>query len=80
MARTMAEVLMEEGQQKGERRGELRARQQTLLRQMRRRFGELPSETVATVEATHNIEQLDIWLDRFATAETLDDIAIPLGS
>ncbi len=33
-------------------------------------------ERSATIPATHDPEQLDEWLDRFATAETLDDVGI----
>jgi hypothetical protein len=29
------------------------------------------------VEATTDVEQLDTWLDRFATASTLDELEIP---
>jgi hypothetical protein len=32
---------------------------------------------VSAVEATSDVEQLDDWLDRFATALTLDELGIP---
>ena len=39
----------------------------TLLRQLRRRFGELPPATVRTIETTEDIDRLDAWLDRVVT-------------
>jgi hypothetical protein len=68
MRRTIADELKEEGA--------IKKSQQTLIRQLRRRFGDVPDELVATIRATDDPEQLDEWLDRFATAETLDEVGI----
>ena len=54
----------------------IETRQQTLIRQLGRRFGSVPSELVNVVETTNDSDQLDEWLDRFATAETLEEIGI----
>ena len=51
MGKTMAEVLMERGRTEGERRGRtegrteaaIETRQQTLVRLLRRRFGDVPA-------------------------------------
>jgi len=51
-------------------------RQQTLIRQLQRRFADVPDELLSTIRATNDPEQLDEWLDRFATAETLDEVGI----
>ncbi|HUG89459.1 MAG TPA: DUF4351 domain-containing protein [Planctomycetaceae bacterium] len=80
MAKTMADLLMEEGEQKGERKGELRARQQTLLRQLGRRFGELPPRVVEVIESTEDIEQLDKWLERILAAATFAEMEIGAGA
>lgn len=72
MGRTIAEAL----QEKGRRKEAVRARQQTLLRQLRTRFGELPEATAALVEANRDVHQLDTWLDRIVVARTLNDIGI----
>lgn len=72
MAKTIAEALMEEGEWKAERR----TRQQTLLRLLGRRFGDLPPDLVRIIESTQEIEQLDEWLDRFVTATRLEDLGI----
>lgn len=68
MGRTMADVL--------EEKGALKALQQTLLRLLKRRFGNVPTAVSATIRGTEDPEQLDEWLDRFATAATLDDVGI----
>jgi len=68
MRRTIADELKEEGA--------IRNRQQTLIRQLKRRFGDVPDELSSTIRATNDPEQLDEWLDRFATAETLDEVGI----
>jgi len=56
MRRTIADELKEEGG--------IETRQQTLIRQLKRRFRDLPEEMVSTVRATNDAEQLDAWLDR----------------
>ena len=48
----------------------------TLLRLLRRRFGEIPEDLVVIIEATKDQARLDGWLDRFATAEGLEDVGI----
>ena len=54
----------------------IETRQQTLVRLLRRRFGSVPSELVNVVETTDDVDQLDHWLDRFATAQTLEELDI----
>jgi hypothetical protein len=46
------------------------------LRQLQRRFGEVPAASAAVINATKDVPRLDTWLDRFATAATLEDVAI----
>lgn len=72
MGKTMADVLME----KGERKAAIETRQQTLVRLLGRRFGDIPAEVVAAVESTNNVRQLDEWLDSLMTASTLDELKI----
>ena len=76
MRKTGAEALME----RGERRAGMRIRRQTLIRLLRRRFGDIPPEVVSAVEATDNVDQLDNWLDRLVTARTLDELGIGEGT
>jgi hypothetical protein len=77
MGRAIADELRAQGRKEGRKEEAVRARQQTLLRQIRRRFGELPAETVTAVEAATSVEQLDSWLDRVITAATL--VAVGIG-
>jgi len=68
MRRTIADMLKDEGR--------IEMGQQTLIRLLERRFGDVPDELLSTIRATNDPEQLDEWLDRFATAETLDEVGI----
>ncbi len=64
MGRTIADELKAE------------ATRSSILRLLRKRFGELPLVTVDRIEATDDLDQLNVWLDRFVTAETLEDMRI----
>ena len=76
MRKTGAEALMERGAQQGAQKAGLLPRRQTLVRLLGRRFGNVPSEVLRVVEATDDVDQLDNWLDRFATAQTLEELGI----
>jgi hypothetical protein len=80
MSRTIADALREEGLKKGlkkgRKEGEIRGLRQALLRQIRKRFGEVSLEIVDTIEATEDINQLNTWLDQFVTARTLEQMKI----
>lgn len=54
-------------------RGWLKAEQQTLLRLLGRKFGELPGWVQGKVD-TATGEQLEQWLDNILFAEKLDDV------
>jgi hypothetical protein len=68
MRRTIADEL--------EERGAIRKSQQTLIRLLKRRFGDVPDELTSTIRATDDGEQLDAWLDQVVTARTLDEVGI----
>jgi hypothetical protein len=68
MRRTIADEL--------EEKGAIKKSRETLLRQLKRRFGNVPAAVSATIRATHDPEQLDEWLDQVVTVKTLDDIGI----
>ncbi len=57
----------------GEARGEAKGKSDTLLRQLRRRFHTLPSQTEERVHAA-GIDQLDEWMDRLMDAKELIDV------
>ena len=68
MRRTIADEL--------EERGALKNRQQTLIRQLKRRFGDVSDELSSAIRATNDAEQLDAWLDQVVTADTLEEVGI----
>jgi len=54
-------------------RGRAAGRAEMLLRQFRRRFGELRGDVVQQVHAA-SIDQLDDWSERILDAKTLNDV------
>ncbi len=52
------------------------ANQETLIRLLRLRFGELPVELTDRVYNTHKVKILNAWLDRVVTAKSLSDMGI----
>jgi hypothetical protein len=68
MRRTIADEL--------EERGATKAFQQTLIRQLKRRFGGVPDDVTSMIRGTDDPEQLNAWFDQVVTAETLDEVGI----
>lgn len=67
---------MDLGERRGERKGERNAERRVLLKQLRLRFGELPTAVVARIEAA-DVPDLDVWTERFVTASRLEDVLGP---
>jgi len=61
------------GEAKGEAKGKAEGRREMLLRQLRRRFGEVRGDIAERIQAA-NIDQLDDWSERFVDAMTFEDI------
>jgi hypothetical protein len=72
----IADSLWAEGRKEGHRAGAIETRQQTLVRQLRLRFGRVPRATEQLIRATQDTARLDAWLENFATAKTLADVGI----
>jgi hypothetical protein len=70
---TAGEILIQQGREQGLEQGTLLTLRGTLLKQLRKRFGELPDPVRARIEAAGSA-QLDAWLDRFVTAASLDEV------
>ncbi len=68
MRRTIADELKEEGAIKNS--------PQTLIRLLKRRFGDVPDEVTSMILGTGDPEQLNAGLDQVVTAETLDEVGI----
>jgi hypothetical protein len=82
MGQTIAEALREEGKREGNREGELRgtvrAKQQTLVMLLRRKFGrKVTSVLVTTIERTKDLPTLDTWLGNLLDAQRVEDVGIP---
>jgi predicted transposase YdaD len=70
MAKTIAQALLE----KGEQEGEIKGRRRALLFLLREKFKKVPREIVAQIESTTDSQQLEDWLSRILTADTITDI------
>lgn len=57
-------------------RGEIKGRVETILRQLRIKFGELSSEIEERLKAINDVERLDEIADGLIVADSLDDLAL----
>jgi hypothetical protein len=76
MIRTIADELREEGMEQGRQEGGIRARQEALLVVLRARFKKIPKAIERTINATDDTARLREWLERAATASSLDAVGI----
>lgn len=67
---------VEQGVKQGVKQGEAMALQRNLIRLLVQRFGGVPEEVSSTIRATHAPEQLEAWLERLLSAQTLTEIGI----
>ena len=64
---------IQQGVRQGVQQGVVQGERTALLRQLRRRFGELDAETEERV-ASAEADQLNQWLDDVLDARTLDEV------
>ncbi|MEM7534406.1 MAG: hypothetical protein AAF639_19650 [Chloroflexota bacterium] len=64
----------EEGINIGEQRGELQAKRDVLIRQLQRKFTDIPDIIIAQIQDTDDGIQLDSWLDALWGADTLAEM------
>ena len=74
MAKSMAEVYIEQGEKRGEKRGEIQARREIFLKLLDLRIGDIPETVSKKVSRIRSVSRLDSLLEQVATAKTLDDI------
>ena len=70
---TAAERLTKDAAEKAAKKGRAEGRAAVVLKQLELRFSPLPVEAVERVEQA-TAEQLDVWVERVLSAETLDDV------
>ena len=70
---TWAEEFEQRGMQKGIEKGLLKGEALVLQRLLTKRFGPLPDQAVRQIESA-NVDQIDLWIDRVLSAQSLDDI------
>ena len=66
----------EEVLEKGRLVGLVEGKRETLKHKLTKKFGTLPEKTMARIEALDSLEELDTYLDRVLTAETLEDMGL----
>jgi hypothetical protein len=78
MAQTMAERLIEQGKaqviKQGIEQGQRRAKQETLLKLLRFRFGSVPESMTNEITLIQSLARLDSLFERVLNAQTLDEI------
>jgi len=82
MGKTMAQVLMEEGEakgiEKGIEKGIIMTKQEVLIKLLNGKFNSISQTIVDKINSIHNIEQLDMLFDRAIFAKTIEEIKIEL--
>ena len=76
MGQTIAQALIQEGRELGYSEATMQAKQEVLMMQLQTKFGTLPSNTVQRIQSISEIDQLDFLLNRFVTANSLEEIGI----
>lgn len=66
-----------EGREEGRSEGVLEGKRDALLRLLRKKFGSVPAEVVARVQATTSVEPLDALFDQVLESSSLDDVEFP---
>jgi hypothetical protein len=76
MERTFVSLFEEEALERGLEQGKAWGKQDTLLRQLRVKFGDLPSSVPGQVQGMVSLEQLDGLLERLLTANSLAELGL----
>jgi predicted transposase YdaD len=69
---TWSDRILKQGREAGVTEG----KRETLLRLLTVKFGRLSSETIAKVNAVPSAAELDAYLDRILSAESLEDMGL----
>ena len=71
---------LQQGLQQGLKQGTLGNEHRLVIRQLHRKFTQVPSVLVQQIEATFDMQQLDNWLDQIMLANELADIDFKIPS
>ncbi|MDE0466581.1 MAG: DUF4351 domain-containing protein [Candidatus Poribacteria bacterium] len=74
MAEALTGTLLEQGIEQGIEQGEIRGKRDAVLRALQIRFGSLPENITAQINAIQNLAQLNNLFEKIFEAETIDDI------
>ncbi len=74
MAKTMADVYIEQGKAQGIEQGEIQAKREMILKLLDIHVGNIPDTVSKKVSRMRSRSRLDSLLEQVATAQTLDDI------
>ena len=72
MELTWEEEMLEKGREQGRLSGLIEGKRETLKHQLTKKFGTIPDKTMARIEALDSLEELDRYLERVLTAESLE--------
>ena len=70
------ETGFKRGEDSGFKRGTLRSQQQMLIRQLHRKFKNVPASVVLRVESTQDRTQLESWVDEILFANSLAEMGL----
>ncbi|MBI1929850.1 Rpn family recombination-promoting nuclease/putative transposase, partial [Candidatus Poribacteria bacterium] len=76
MRQTMAQALIQEGRELGYVEAAIQTKQAVLMMQLRTKFGQLPPNIVERIQHISEADRLDTLLNRFVTANSLEEIEI----
>ena len=74
MAKSMADVLREQGIEQGIEQGETRAKQAAVLKLLEFRFNDIPESVANQVTSIQSVSRLDSLFEAVWEANTLDEI------
>ena len=74
MAKSMADVLREQGIEQGIEQGETRAKQTAVLKLLQFRFNDIPESVANQITSIQSISRLDALFEEAWKAHTLDEI------
>ncbi len=76
MAKSMADVLREQGIEQGREQGREQAKREDIIKLLQSRFSTVPESVKNEINLIQSLARLDLIFDKALTAETLDEIGL----